>query len=109
NNVDLRDGWMVNGSERVLIAVSDRTRLGISFFLLDPESLKVEHLADSFHPTDLGDPYGMCLYRSRKNAALYAFVTGKDGQVRQVKVSPGPSGKVDAQLVRKFALSSISE
>jgi 3-phytase len=109
NNVDLRDGWTEAGKTRVLIAASDRTRLGITFFLLDPETLAVSHLKGSFVAAEVGDPYGMCLYRSRTTSKLYAFVTGKTGDVRQFELRTRETGDVEAALVRSFAVGSIAE
>jgi 3-phytase len=109
NNVDLRSGWIVNGADKVLVAASDRTRLGISLFLLDPKTLYVSHLSDSFVPAGLTDPYGLCLYRSRKDARLHAIVIGKDGEVRQFALQPNAAGGVEGSLVRSFAVGSIAE
>lgn len=109
NNVDLRDGWMVDGRSQVLVVASDRTRLGLSFFTLDPETLAARHLEDAFVAANVGDPYGLCLYRSRKTSDLSAFVTGKTGEVRQFVLKPAASGKVEATLVRSLAVGSITE
>jgi 3-phytase len=109
NNIDLRDGWNADGKNLVLAGVSDRTRLGITFFQLDPATLAVSHLADSFIQTDLGDPYGLCMYRSRTSNTLYAFVSGKDGSVRQYALSPRAGGGVDSRLERSFEVGSTAE
>lgn len=109
NNVDLREAWEVDGETKVLVAASDRTKLGISFFVLDPKSLEVSHLTKSFVDAGLGDPYGLCLYKSRKDSRLHAIVIGKDGEVRQFALSPSSSGEVEAKLVRSFAVGSIAE
>ncbi len=49
NNVDLRSSWSMGGENKVLVAASDRTKLGISFFVLDPKTLKVTALAGVLH------------------------------------------------------------
>lgn len=109
NNVDLRDGWMVDGKSQVLVVASDRTKVGMTFFVLDPETLAVRHLDDSFVAANVGDPYGMCLYRTGKTGDLSAFITGKAGDVHQFTLKPGALGKVQAALVRSFAVGSIAE
>ena len=109
NNVDLRDGWTVGGKNHVLIVASDRTKLGMTFFTLDPETLTVSHLESSFVAAEVGDPYGMCLYRSPKSGTLSAFITGKTGDVRQFTLKPDATGKVEAALARSFAVGSIAE
>lgn len=109
NNVDFRDGWVSNAQSKVLAGASNRTSGGISFFLLDPATLKVTHEEASFLKTDLADPYGYCMYRSRKDASVYAIVIGKDGEFRQFKLSANDTGGIAASLVRKFAFGSIAE
>jgi 3-phytase len=108
NNVDLRDGVAMAGGERVVIGASNRTSRGISLFALDPVTLKVTHEDGSFINTDLGEPYGFCMYRSTKNGALYAIVIGKDGEFRQFALTVAGDG-LKAELVRKFAFGSIAE
>lgn len=109
NNVDLRDKWMAGSEEKVLVVATDRTKLGISFFMLDPKTLAVSYLESSFIAAGLGDPYGMCLYRSGKDQSLYAFAIGKDGEVRQFALKPTATGVVEGKLVRVFQVGSISE
>jgi 3-phytase len=108
NNVDLRDGFKASAGARVLVGASNRTKLGISFFLLDPTTLKLTHDESSFIATDLGDPYGFCMYRSAKTGALYAIVIGKDGEFRQYALTASDQG-IKSELVRKFAFGSIAE
>ncbi|MDX2287305.1 MAG: phytase [Hyphomicrobiaceae bacterium] len=113
NNVDLRANWpSASGdgkSPSVLIAASDRTRLGVSFFALDPVTRIVTHLDRAFLAADVSEPYGLCLYRSRRDASLYAVVVSKDGEVRQFALAAGPDGAVAGTLVRTFAVGSIAE
>lgn len=108
NNVDLRSSWTQGGESKVLVAASDRTKLGITFFTLDPKTLKVTHLPESFIAAGLGDPYGLCLYRSRKDGRHHAFVIGKDGEVRQFALTDAGE-RVEGKLVRSFAVGSIAE
>jgi 3-phytase len=108
NNVDLRDGFMTTAGSRVLIGASNRTKQGISLFLLDPSTLKITHEEASFIATDLTDPYGFCMYRSAKTGNLSAIVIGKDGEFRQFSLAMTDQG-MKAELVRKFAFGSIAE
>lgn len=108
NNVDLREKFVTEQGERILVGASNRTKGGISLFLLDPATLKVTHSDKSFVATDLGDPYGFCMYRSQRDGALYAIVIGKDGEFRQFALMASATG-VEAALVRKFAFGSIAE
>lgn len=109
NNVDLRDGWKTaDGASRVLIGASNRTKMGISFFELDPETMQTTHNELSFVATDLSDPYGFCMYRSATTGEVSAIVIGKDGQFRQYVLSATQTG-VSAKLVRQFGFGSIAE
>jgi 3-phytase len=108
NNVDLRAGFESASGPRVLVGASNRTKLGISLFLLDPTTLKITHDESSFIATDLADPYGFCMYRSAKTGALFAIVIGKDGEFRQFALAASDQG-IKAELVRRFAFGSIAE
>ncbi|MBY0226265.1 MAG: phytase [Hyphomicrobium sp.] len=108
NNVDLRSGFETAAGARVLVGASNRTKLGISLFLLDPATLRVVHDEGLFIATDLADPYGFCMYSSGKTGALFAIVIGKDGEFRQFALTPSDQG-IKAELVRKFAFGSIAE
>jgi 3-phytase len=108
NNVDLRSDFKTGAGPRVLVGASNRTKLGISFFLLDPATLKVTQDDGSFIATDLTDPYGFCMYRSAKTGSLFAIVIGKDGEFRQFVLTASDQG-LKAELVRKFAFGSIAE
>lgn len=108
NNVDFRSGFETGAGPRVLVGASNRTKLGVSLFLLDPATLKVAHDEKSFIATDLTDPYGFCMYRSAKTRALFAIVIGKDGEFRQFALTPSDQ-VIKAELVRKFAFGSIAE
>jgi 3-phytase len=108
NNVDLRDGFKISSGDRILVGASNRTKLGISFFLLDPSTQMVSHDDSLFIPTDLADPYGFCMYRRPKSGSLYAIVVGKDGEFRQYALTAA-GNEVRAELVRRFAFGSIAE
>jgi 3-phytase len=108
NNVDLRDGFNTPGGVRVLVGASNRSKGGVSLFLLDPATLKISHLDASFIATDLSDPYGFCMYRSSRTGGLFAIVIGKDGEMRQYRLVPSDD-EIKSELVRKFAFGSIAE
>lgn len=107
NNVDLRDGFAINGRSMVLLAASDRSpeRFGIALFLLDPVSLQTRYWG--VIPVDLEEPYGLCL--GRRGNDFIAIVDGTDGQVRQLRLSAGADGAPRAVEEARFALSSQTE
>ena len=49
---------------------------------------------------------GLCLYRSARDNALYAYAMGRDGELDQWLLYPVADGKVDGRVVRRLRLSS---
>ena len=105
NNVDLRADFPTPSGQRVLIAASDRGRMGAALYLMDPATLKVTPWG--VIPMDLKEPYGLCM--GRRADAFVVVVNSTDGQVRQVRISAGPDGKAVSAEERRFALSSQVE
>jgi 3-phytase len=105
NNVDLRAGFQTSSGERVLVAASDRGRMGAALYLLDPADLSVRPWG--VIPLDLTEPYGLCL--GRRGDAFVVIVNGTDGQVRQVRVEAGADGAFRATEERRFGLSTQTE
>ena len=103
NNVDLRDGFIVNGKAQVLVGASDR-RGTIAFYLLDPDSLAVTPWGRT--PVKVSEPYGFCM--GRVGGETVAVMVGKDGDVAQFTVSD-QSGKPAVRLTRSFAVGSQAE
>ncbi|WP_300381328.1 phytase [Henriciella sp.] len=90
NNVDLREGFTVNGAGRVLVgATNDREGgLGINLYLLDPATLEVSDYG--FIPTRIGEPYGFCM--GKRGQDFFLIATTKAGTVHQWQVVAGESG-----------------
>lgn len=107
NNVDLRGDVVIGGKRSVLVAASDRSRIGdgrLALFALDTARATLTELARV--PIAMAEPYGLCLYRTR--GALYAFVVGKDGAIIQLKIDvAGPVAT--AAPVRTMKLATQSE
>jgi 3-phytase len=106
NNVDLRDGFLVDGKPRTLVAASNRTDKSIALYWLDPATRRLASAGDAV-PTGLGDPYGLCMYADA--SGTYAFVNnGDDGLYRQWRITAA-GGKAVAAPVRDFAVGSQAE
>lgn len=105
NNVDLRDGFAAPGGARVLVAASDRGRMGAALYLLDPDSLETKPWG--VVPVDLAEPYGLCM--GRRGEAFIVIVDGTDGQVRQLRITVGAGGEPVATEERRFAVGSQTE
>ena len=104
NNVDLRDGFVVDGRSYVLIAAAERARFGIVTYLLDPATLEVKPYG--FIPTDMGEPYGFCM--GKRGEAIYLMPNNKNGEARQYRVTAGPAGPV-ATLERTLKVATQTE
>lgn len=104
NNVDLRDGFAVGGKAQVLVGASNRDRKGISFFLLDPATLKA--VPWGFAPTAMDLPYGFCM--GRRGDDVIAVMTSENGQVRQYRVGDD-GGQPALAEERVFEVGTQSE
>lgn len=107
NNVDLRDGFVVDGRPQVLVGASDRSpaRFGVVLYLMDPQTLDTRFWGHV--PVDLVEPYGLCL--GRRGDAFIVVVNSTDGQVRQLAVSAGSDGRPVAVEQKRYALGSQVE
>jgi len=106
NNVDVRDGMMVDGKPRTLVAASNRTDKSIALYWLDPATRRLTSAGDPV-PTGFADPYGMCMYADA--SGMYVFVNnGDDGLHRQWRIT-APGGKAVGERVRDIPVGSQAE
>lgn len=105
NNVDLRPGFPTPSGPRVLVAASDRLRIGAALYLFDPATLQLSRWGVT--PVALTEPYGLCM--GRLGETFLVIVNGTDGQVRQLVVSAGSDGAIRATEQRRFGLASQTE
>ena len=106
NNVDVRDGLLVDGKPRTIVGASNRTDKTIALYWLDPATGKLSSAGDPV-PTGLSDPYGFCMYADA--SGIYAFVNnGDDGLYRQWRITAA-GGKAVAEKVREFTVGSQAE
>jgi 3-phytase len=110
NNVDLRDGFEVDGQPMTIVAASDRDRNAIALFALSPERLELINVADGVLATGLTEIYGLCMYQDIKQGRLFVFVNDKDGRFQQHELLARPgSGRVGTRIVREFRLDTQPE
>lgn len=109
NNVDLRDGFSLNGEEVTLVTASDRTNDAIAIYALNPEDGTLTNVANGTQPTELEDPYGLCMYSSPNTGEMYVFINGDETRKRQWKLVDAGNGKVDAIFVRELEFGSQTE
>jgi 3-phytase len=106
NNVDVRDGFVVDGKPRTLVAADNRTDKTIAFYWLDPATRRLSRAGDPV-PTGLRDPYGLCMYADA--SGHYVFVNDNDdGLYRQWRIT-AKDGRAVAERVREFTVGSIAE
>lgn len=107
NNVDLREA-VIDGRPQVLIGASDRGRMGIALYLFDPAATDPANAVRPWGliPSDVVEPYGFCM--GMMDGVPHAILVAKDGQVRQYRITAGPTGGVGEE-VRRFAIGSQSE
>jgi len=107
NNVDLRDGFAVDGRRMTLVAASNRTDRTIALYLLDPGTRRLTRAGDPV-PTGFVEPYGLCMYASR-DGAYFVFVNDAGtGQFRQWRIRAA-GGRIGAERVRAFRVGSQAE
>jgi 3-phytase len=109
NNVDLRDGFRLGGKTVAIVAGSNRTTAGVSVFALDAKTRELRDVAAGVLDTGFAEPYGLCLYRSRKSGEFFVFVNDKSGPMRQWRLRPHRDGRVAIELAREFKLDSQPE
>lgn len=105
NNVDVRANFNLAGRMIDLAVASNRDNNSISLFAIDRASGKITEAGEI--PTPLNEIYGICLFKP-DTGELYAFANDKDGSFLQYRLKDA-SGKIEGDLVRRFAVASQPE
>ncbi len=109
NNVDLRQGFSLGGEPIALVTATNRTTKSISAYRYDPASQRLSAVSDGVLATGFEDPYGLCMYRSKRTGSYYVFANDSgDGKIRQWKLIDR-RGKVAMELVREIEVGSQAE
>jgi 3-phytase len=107
-NVDLRQGFRLDGRSVVLVGANDRSDNTIRFWVLDPVTRRLTPV-EARDVTTLSPNYGFCMYRNPSSGKIYAFVSQADGgQFEQYELFEA-GGHVDARKVRSFNIGSQAE
>jgi len=106
NNVDLRDGILIDGRPRTIVAVSDGNGQSamIDLFLLDTETPNLISLGRV--PGGSERAYGLCLYK--QGGQLWAFSVFRSGAIEQVAIDLS-TGQARGATARKLKLKSNAE
>jgi 3-phytase len=109
NNVDLRSGLMLAGRPIVVVAATNRTTRSISLYQLDPVKRQLSTVADGVLDSGLTDPYGLCMYHSRKSGAFYVLANDSvDGKLVQWRLVER-AGRIGIEKLREIAVGSQAE
>lgn len=109
NNVDLREGFLLQGKTVVLAAGSNRSDGSLDLWVLDPKGRTLREVSDGVLPLGMPDPYGLCMYRSARDGSVQIIVNDKDGRVQQWRTIERAAGKVGIEKLREFRLDSQPE
>ncbi len=107
NNVDIRDGFSLNGKKVAIVTASNRTHNTISILYVKPTG-ELEEIAARPIVSKLKEVYGLGMYKSPKTNTFYVFVVSKRGGVEQWELFEN-NGKVDAKIVRNIVLGTKGE
>ncbi|HSH52635.1 MAG TPA: phytase [Bacteroidales bacterium] len=107
NNVDLRDGFIWNNQEVVLVAASNCKLNDISLFFIDKNTLTLSEKMVNIK-SSVNSVYGLCMYKSHITHKYYVFVNGKGAEVEQWEIF-NENGALNASLVREFSVNSKPE
>ena len=109
NNTDVRYGFMLDGESVDIVTASNRTHESISIWKVDVATRTLVDIADGIQPTEMGDPYGQCMYKSPVSGDYFVFINDTDGFVKQWQLLDAGNGKVRAELAREFHVGSQTE
>jgi len=107
NNVDIRDGFVLNGKEVSVVTATNRTHNTISILYVKPTGVLEEISARPIF-SNVAEVYGLAMYKSPITQKIYTFLLGKSGAVEQWELFE-KDAKIDAKLVRSFDLGSQGE
>ena len=107
NNIDLRDNFLLNDQEVVLVAASNCTYNTISLFYIDKSTnLLSDTILNIKSSVDL--VYGLCMYKSEITNKYYVIVNGEGADVEQWEIYT-ENNELKYELVRNFKVSSKPE
>lgn len=109
NNVDLRYGFQLDGKSVDVVTASNRTTQSIGIWTVDPATRTLVDVSDGTIATEMGDPYGACMYKSAATGGYYVFINDTDGLVKQWQLHDAGNGQISASVVREFSVGSQTE
>ncbi len=109
NNVDVRSGFSDIPGLNHIAAATNRTDSAINLYAINPVTRQVSRVDARSIPAEFYDPYGLCLYHSRRSGEFYVIATSGDGKLHQWRLFSTVDGKIDAELVRRLNIGTVAE
>ena len=107
NNIDIRNGFILNGKPVSVVTGSNRTYNTLSILIVK-ENGKLQDIAARSIKSTLKEVYGLGMYKNPKANIFYVFIVGKKGGVEQWELFES-NGKIDAKIVRNIVLGGQGE
>lgn len=108
NNVDIRQGFILQKDTVALVTASNRTSNTITIHKINALDGSLEDVAAKPLKSNLPEIYGLGMYKSSKTNKIYVIVNGKEGNVEQWELFE-EAGKVAGKIVRTFAVGNQTE
>jgi 3-phytase len=108
NNVDVRYGFPLGGTNVDIVAAENRSNDSIAVYAIDPNTRML--IGVTAGTLNVGvTAYGSCMYRSGQSGEYFFLVNSKRGDTEQWRLFDNGNGAVDAALVRSFDVGSQTE
>jgi myo-inositol-hexaphosphate 3-phosphohydrolase len=106
NNVDLRNGFSLDGERVDLVAATNQSDDTIALYRLDPATRSLSPVSSIATGLDV---YGTCMYVSPLTGSFFVFVDSRAGLVEQWELIDAGTGSIGGALVRSFSVGSETE
>ena len=111
NNIDVRYGMQLQGGAVDIAVASMREDAEILVFKIDPNTRMLSDITTAAGIPVFSDPYGICLYSSPADGAMFAILSSNGGNTLwQLLLEDDGTGRVRGTKVREFgAISGLVE
>jgi len=108
NNVDLRQNVAIGSAVVDIVAATNRTDQTISLYAMDRVTRTLTPLPSI--TSGMADPYGVCLYHSKKTGEIYVIANDSDsGNYVQWRLVSADGADIKSEQVRTFTAGSQAE
>lgn len=108
NNIDLRTNFQLGGETVDILVADERHQDVLEVFAIYPEIPAIRSIHQE--PIQVGmEVYGLGLYQNPRTGRTFAFVTSKQGVVKQIELLDNGHGQVVGREVRRLKLDGVVE